>query len=100
MFREAETDCLQFVIAKTKRYAAMVAVLVTALQHAGTRQVLDLCSGAGGSWQWLRPALAATGTTFLRAHFRSTTLDEGGFANTGLFSKALPRSSARSAAVA
>ena len=61
MIRDAETDYLQFVIAKTKPYAAMVPVLVTALQRTGTRQVLDLCSGAGGPWQWLHPALAAKG---------------------------------------
>jgi hypothetical protein len=61
MIRDAETDYLQFVIAKTKPYAVMVPVLVTALQRTGTRQVLDLCSGAGGPWQWLHPALAAKG---------------------------------------
>jgi len=61
MIRDAETDYLQFVIAKFKPYAAMVPALVTALQRTGTRQVLDLCSGAGGPWQWLHPALAAKG---------------------------------------
>ena len=61
MIRDAETDYLQFVIAKTKPYAAMLPILVSALQRTGTRQVLDLCSGAGGPWQWLHPALAAKG---------------------------------------
>jgi hypothetical protein len=61
MIRDAETDYLQFVVAKTKPYAAMVPVLATALQRTGTRQVLDLCSGAGGPWQWLHAALAAKG---------------------------------------
>jgi len=61
MIRDAETDYLQFVIAKTKPYAAMVPLLVTALQRTGTRQVLDLCSGAAGPWLWLQPVLAERG---------------------------------------
>jgi hypothetical protein len=59
--RDAETDYLQFVIAKTKPYAAMVPLLATALQRTGTRHVLDLCSGAAGPWLWLRPVLAERG---------------------------------------
>ena len=61
IIRDAETDYLQFVIAKTKPYAAMVPILATALQRTGARQVLDLCSGAGGPWQGLHPILAAKG---------------------------------------
>ena len=56
--RDAETDYLQFVIAKTKPYAAIVPILATALQRTGTPRVLDLCSGAGGPWFWLQPILA------------------------------------------
>jgi hypothetical protein len=59
--RDAETDYLQFVVAKTNPYAAMIPVLATALGRAGARQVLDLCSGAGGPWPWLRQALAERG---------------------------------------
>ena len=59
--RDAETDYLQFVIAKTKPYAAMVPILAATLQRAGTRRVLDLCSGAGGPWLWLHPVLAEQG---------------------------------------
>ena len=59
--RDAETDYLQFVIAATKPYAAMVPILATALQSTGARQVLDLCSGAGGPWLWLQPVLAERG---------------------------------------
>lgn len=59
--RDAETDYLQFVIAKTKPYAAVVPMLATALQRTGTRRVLDLCSGAGGPWFWLQPVLAEQG---------------------------------------
>jgi len=59
--RDAETDYLQFVIAKTKPYTAMVPILATALQRTGTRQILDLCYGAAGPWLWLQPVLAERG---------------------------------------
>jgi len=59
--RDAETDYLQFVIAKMKGYAPVVPVLAAALQRTRTRHVLDLCSGAGGPWFWLRPILAERG---------------------------------------
>ena len=61
--RDAETDCLQFAIATTKLYAAMVPILATALQRTGTRQILDLCSGGAGPWPWLHPALAGRGVS-------------------------------------
>src|SRR5437867_11531420 len=59
--RNGETDYLQFVIATAKGYAPIVPILAGALQRTGTRQVLDLCSGAGGPWLWLQPVLAARG---------------------------------------
>jgi hypothetical protein len=59
--RDAETDFLQFRMAKIKGCAAMVPVLATALQRTETRQVVDLCSGAGGPWFWLQPVLAERG---------------------------------------
>ncbi len=59
--RDAVTDYLQFAIATTKPYAAMIPILASALQRAGTRHVLDLCSGAGGPWFWLQPLLAEQG---------------------------------------
>ena len=61
--RDGETDYLQFVIATTKPYAAMVLILAAALQRTGTRQVLDLCSGAAGPWLWLQPVLAERGVS-------------------------------------
>src|SRR6185436_5019865 len=63
MVRDGETDYLQFVIATTKSYAAMVPILAAALQRTGTRQVLDLCSGAAGPWLWLQPVLAERGVS-------------------------------------
>ena len=59
--RNAETDYLQFTIAATKPYAAIVSILATALQRTGAQQVLDLCSGAAGPWLWLHPVLAERG---------------------------------------
>ena len=61
--RNGETDYLQFVIATTKPYAAMVPILAGALQRSGARQVLDLCSGAAGPWLWLQPVLAERGVS-------------------------------------
>jgi hypothetical protein len=59
--RNGETDYLQFVIATAKGYAPIVPILAGALQRSGTRQVLDLCSGAAGPWLWLQPVLAERG---------------------------------------
>jgi hypothetical protein len=59
--RDAATDYLQFTIAATKPYAAMVPILAAALQRTGARQVLELCSGAAGPWLWLHPVLAERG---------------------------------------
>src|SRR4051812_13783140 len=61
--RDGETDYLQFVIASTKPYAPMIPLLAAALQRTGTRQVLDLCSGAAGPWLWLQPLLAEQGVS-------------------------------------
>ena len=61
--RDGETDYLQFVIATTKPYAAMVPILAAALRRTGARQVLDLCSGAAGPWLWLQPVLAEQGVS-------------------------------------
>jgi hypothetical protein len=63
VIRDAVTDYLQFTIAATKPYAAMVPILASALQRTGTRRVLDLCSGAGGPWLGLHPALAENGVS-------------------------------------
>ena len=61
--RDAVTDFLQFALAATKPYAAMIPILATALQRTGTRNILDLCSGAAGPWLWLHPVLAERGVS-------------------------------------
>lgn len=50
-------------VAQSRPYDAMVPILADALQRAGARQVLDLCSGAGGPWFWLQQQLAERGLT-------------------------------------
>lgn len=59
--RDAVTDYLQFVLSATKPYIPIVPILGRALERAGTRHVLDLCSGGAGPWLWLQPALADLG---------------------------------------
>src|SRR3954471_7225879 len=51
--RDGMTDYLQFVIDKTRPYAAVAPLLRGALGRCGARKVLDLCSGAGGPWPGL-----------------------------------------------
>jgi len=48
-------------LAATKPYAVLIPILATTLQRTGTRQILDLCSGAAGPWLWLHPVLAEMG---------------------------------------
>ena len=59
--RDAATDYLQFALAATKPYAAIIPILTAALRRTDTLRVLDLCSGAAGPWLWLRPFLAEMG---------------------------------------
>jgi hypothetical protein len=55
--RDGATDYLQFVLSKTQPYKPIVPRLAEALEKCGTTQVIDLCSGAGGPWAQLLPAL-------------------------------------------
>ncbi|HLL55972.1 MAG TPA: hypothetical protein VK447_20590, partial [Myxococcaceae bacterium] len=48
--RDALTDYLQFVNAKMKLYRPIAPRLRAALARAGTRRIIDLCSGGGGPW--------------------------------------------------
>jgi hypothetical protein len=59
--RDGATDYLQHVVALTKPYAPIVERLCQALRRPGARSVIDLCSGGGGPWPWLQPALTAEG---------------------------------------
>ena len=59
--RDAQTDYLQFTIASTKPYTAILPILATTLQRTEARHILDLCSGAAGPWLWLHSVLAERG---------------------------------------
>ncbi len=60
-FRDCSTDYLRFALAASKPYALVAPMLAAAIQRAGSREVLDLCSGASGPWPWLQPLLAHAG---------------------------------------
>jgi len=57
--RDAVTSYLQFVIEKTNPYGVVIEKLQNALAAAGSRKIIDLCSGGGGAWQNLIPPLLA-----------------------------------------
>lgn len=55
--RDSLTDYLQFTFERTRPYARALPLLRHALERDGARLVVDLCAGAGGSWQHLLPDL-------------------------------------------
>ena len=57
--RDGITDYLQFTINAAKPYAPIAGRLAAAIRGAGTGQVIDLCSGAGGPWVTLVGPVAA-----------------------------------------
>jgi hypothetical protein len=60
-FRDAATDYLATSMRVAKAYEAVVPLLAPALTRARTTRIVDLCSGAGGPWADLLPALRAAG---------------------------------------
>ena len=48
--RDAITDNLRFGLSLWNQYAPIVPRLRNAMERAGTRRVVDLCSGGGGPW--------------------------------------------------
>ena len=61
-FRRIQTDYLQFVTTRGAGHKNLVPLFQRALQHAGTDQVLDLCSGGTGPWLRLQKHLEQAGT--------------------------------------
>lgn len=61
VFRDAVTDYLATALCLAKTYSVMVPRLATALKKCGATQVVDLCSGGGGPWSEILPALRAEG---------------------------------------
>ena len=55
--RDLMTDFLQFIIERSRVYEPVAPRLCTALARAGSRRIVDLCSGAGGPWRTLLPVL-------------------------------------------
>ena len=60
-FRRIQTDYLQFVATRGSGQAGLVPLLVKAMQHAGTTEIVDLCSGGAGPWRLLQRQLADNG---------------------------------------
>jgi hypothetical protein len=61
VFRDAATDYLVTALRLSKTYTAMVPRLAAALKRSGATRITDLCSGGGGPWAELLPALRAEG---------------------------------------
>lgn len=59
--RDAGTDFLRFMLNLGDNYAPAVPLLARAIERSGARRIVDLCSGGGGPWQRLLPALAGAG---------------------------------------
>lgn len=61
VFRDATTDYLVTVLRAAKLYDRLAPRLADAIKRTAATQIVDLCSGAGGPWPTLLPALRANG---------------------------------------
>jgi hypothetical protein len=59
VIRDGITDTLQCAINLSGNYLPVVPLLEEALRRSGASRIVDLCSGAGGPWPTLLPALRA-----------------------------------------
>jgi hypothetical protein len=59
VFRDGLTDALQSILNLGAVYAPIAPRLGRAIAAAGARRVVDLCSGGGGPWPWLRRSIDA-----------------------------------------
>ncbi|HSB66301.1 MAG TPA: hypothetical protein VLD65_06965 [Anaerolineales bacterium] len=50
VFRQIQTDYLQFVTTRGAGHQNLVPLFKKTLEHAGTMEIVDLCSGGGGPW--------------------------------------------------
>ncbi|MCY1033452.1 hypothetical protein OV207_18510 [Corallococcus sp. BB11-1] len=57
--RRGEVDYLRVVLDRVRPYDSMAQLLAELLRGTGTDRVVDLCSGTGGPWRTLLPALRA-----------------------------------------
>jgi hypothetical protein len=60
-FRDAATDYLATSMRVARAHEAVVPLLAPAVTRASATRIVDLCSGAGGTWAALQPALRAAG---------------------------------------
>jgi hypothetical protein len=61
LFRDAATDYLVAAIRHTRTYSGLAPRLAAAVKRTGAARIIDLCSGGGGPWPDLLPALRASG---------------------------------------
>jgi hypothetical protein len=61
VFRDAATDYLVAAIRHAKVYNGLVPRLAAAVKRSGADRIVDLCSGGGGPWPDLLPALRVAG---------------------------------------
>lgn len=59
LFRRGEVDYLRIVLDRMRPYDSVAPQLAELLRTSGTDRVVDLCSGSGGPWRSLLPALRA-----------------------------------------
>jgi hypothetical protein len=61
VFRDAATDYLVTALRHARTYRGLTPRLAAALKRTGATRIVDLCSGGGGPWADLLPALRAAG---------------------------------------
>jgi hypothetical protein len=69
VFRSIQTDYLQFVTSLGSGHKNLIPLFKNAMQHAGTTEMVDLCSGGGGPWINLQEEFKQAG---LSVHVRLT----------------------------
>ena len=63
VFRDGLTDALQSVLNLLAVHASIAPRLGRAIAASGAERVVDLCSGGGGPWPWLRRLIGSAGGT-------------------------------------
>lgn len=63
LFRQMQTDYLQFAASLGSGHQNLIPLFHRALENSDTRQIVDLCSGGGGPWLQLSDQLARAGLT-------------------------------------
>jgi hypothetical protein len=60
-FRRIQTDYLQFVATLGSGHKNLIPLFTKAMQHAGTTEIVDLCSGGTGPWMRLQEQFKQAG---------------------------------------